>query len=150
MQNGELGSAEQINDDCEVWKASFARDQRASFIQNHDHDCTNTCVKYQKMKIATELQLPQRAGQKIAWTGIPMCRFRFFRHFALRSAASIKYAIKYGKELLENVFIARHNDEKECGKYMLPRQSRFKSSSMDGHQSTLRCNADDQYHKRQC
>ena len=64
MPDKELASAEQIKDDSEAWKTSFARDQRASFIQNHDHDCTGTCVKYQKKKNATEPL--QRAGQKIA------------------------------------------------------------------------------------
>ena len=48
MPNGELASAEEINEDCEGWKTSFARDQRANFIQNHDHDCTSTCIKYPK------------------------------------------------------------------------------------------------------
>ena len=76
MPDKEPASAEQIKNDCEVWKTSFARDQRASFIQNHDHDCTATCVKYVKKKNATEL--PQRAGQKIAGPGVPKCRFRFF------------------------------------------------------------------------
>ena len=71
MPNRELASAEQVKDDCEAWKTSFARDQRASFIQNHDHDCTGTCVKYQKKKNATEP--PQRAGRKIAGPGVPKC-----------------------------------------------------------------------------
>ena len=70
----------QIKDDCEAWTTSSARDQRASSIQNHDHDCTGTCVKYQKKKNATEL--PQRASQKIAGPGVPKCRFRFFRYVA--------------------------------------------------------------------
>ena len=74
MPNGELASAEQIKEDCEAWKTSFARNQRASFIQNHDHDCTGTCVKYLQKKNATEL--PQRTGQKIAGPGVPKCRFR--------------------------------------------------------------------------
>ena len=54
MPNGEPTSAEQMKDDCEAWKTSFARDQRASFIQNHDHDCTGTCVKYEKTNNASE------------------------------------------------------------------------------------------------
>ena len=74
MPDKELASAEQIKDDSEAWKTSFARDQRASFIQNHDHDCTGTCVKYQKKKNATEHL--QRAGQKITGPGVPKCRFR--------------------------------------------------------------------------
>ena len=78
MPNGERASAEQIKNDCDAWETSFARDQRASFIQNHDHDCTGTCIKYQKKKNATEP--PQRAGQKINGPGVPKCRFRFFRY----------------------------------------------------------------------
>ena len=71
MPKCELATARQIRDDCEAWKTSLARDQRASFIQNHDHDCTGTCVKYQAKKNATDL--PQRAGQKIAGPGLPKC-----------------------------------------------------------------------------
>ena len=55
MPDKELATAEQITKDSEAWKTSFARDQRASFIQNHDHDCTGTCVKYQKIKMQQSL-----------------------------------------------------------------------------------------------
>ena len=41
--DGEEATPEQIHDDCRAWSTSFARDQRACFIQNHDHDCTGTC-----------------------------------------------------------------------------------------------------------
>ena len=102
MPDKELASAEQIKDDCEAWKTSFARDQRASFIQNHDHDCTGTCVKYQKKKNATEP--PQRAGQKIAGPGVPKCRFRFFRYVALQIEGMLKYVIRRGKELVKQAF----------------------------------------------
>ena len=73
MPNSELASAEEISEDCEAWKTSFARDQRANFIQNDDHDCTGTCIQYEQKKRATEL--PQRAGPKITGPGIPKCRF---------------------------------------------------------------------------
>ena len=146
MPDKELASAEQIKDDCEAWKTSFARDQRASFIQNHDHDCTGTCVKYQKKKNATEL--PQRAGQKIAGPGVPKCRFRFFRYVALQIEGMLKYVIRRGKELVKQAFIATGNEENEYGKAIVPRQASFRSSSSDVLQSTLRCNADYQYQKR--
>ena len=29
-----------------MWAKAFARDSRSCMIQNHDHDCTDTCVKY--------------------------------------------------------------------------------------------------------
>ena len=83
MPNHELSSARQIKDDCEAWKTSFARDQRASFIQNHDHDCTGTCVKYMKKK-KNGTEPPQRASQKIAGPGVPKCHCRFFRYVTLQ------------------------------------------------------------------
>ena len=145
MPDKELASAEQIKDDCEAWKTSFARDQRASFIQNHDHDCTGTCVKYQKKKNATEPL--QRAGQKIAGPGVPKCRFRFFRYVALQIEGMLKYVVRRGKELVKQAFIATGNEENEYGKATVPRQAPFRSSSSDVLQSTLRCNADYQYQK---
>ena len=146
MPDKELASAEQIKDDSEAWKRSFARDQRASFIQNHDHDCTGTCVKYQKKKNATEL--PQRAGQKISGTAVPKCRFRFFRYVALQIEGMLKYVVRRGKELVKQAFIATGNEENEYGKAIVPRHAPFRSSSSDVLQSTLRCNADYQYQKR--
>ena len=146
MPNRELASAEQIKDDCEAWKTSFARDQRASFIQNHDHDCTGTCVKYEKKKNAAGL--PQRAGQKITGPGVPKCRFRFFRYVALLIGGMAKYVVRRGKELVKRAFIATGNEENEYGKATVPRQVPFRSSPSDVLQSTLRCNADYQYQKR--
>ena len=146
MPNGELASAEEIKEDCQAWKTSFARDQRANFIQNHDHECTATCIKYRQKKTATDL--PQRANQKISGPGVPKCRFRFFRHVVLNIAGAVKYVIRRGKELVKHAFIATGNEENEYGKAMVPRDSPFRSSSMDVLQSTLRCNADYQYQKR--
>ena len=127
-------------------KTSFARDQRASFIQNHDHDCTATCVKYLKKKNAREL--PQRAGQKIAGPGVPKCRFRFFRYVAIQKEAMLKYVVRRGKELVKRAFIATGDEENEYGKAMVPRQAPFKLTSSDVLQSTLRCNAYYQYQTR--
>ena len=118
MPDGDLASAEQIKDDCEAWKTSFTRDQRANFIQNHDRDCTGTCVKYQKKKNATEL--PQRAGQKIAGPSVPKCRFRYFRYVALLIAGMLKYVVRRGKELVKRAYIATGNEENEYGKAVVP------------------------------
>jgi HAMP domain-containing protein len=146
MPNGENATTEQIKDDCEAWKTSFARDQRACFIQNHDHDCTGICNKYEKKRNATEL--PQRCGKKITWPGVPKCRFRFFRYIALSIAGFVKYVIRRGKELVENAFIATGNEENEYGKAVVPRGSPFRSSSQDVLQATIQCNADYQYQQR--
>jgi len=61
---------------------------------------------------------------------------------------SVKYVSRRGKELIKHAFIATGNEENEYGKAMVPRDSPFRSSSMDVLQSTLRCNADYQYQKR--
>ena len=125
MPDKELASAEQIKDDCEAWKTSFARDQRASFIQNHDHDCTGTCVKYQKKKNATEL--PQRAGQKIAGPGVPKCRFRFFRYVALQIGGCLNTSSD----------VARSSSSKPASQPAMKRTSMAKQLCRDRHPSGL-------------
>jgi hypothetical protein len=50
MPSGENATPEDMKTDAQAWATSFARDQRACFVQNHDHDCTATCVKYAKKK----------------------------------------------------------------------------------------------------
>jgi len=148
MPDGEQATPEQIQDDCRAWSTSFARDQRACFIQNHDHDCTGTCVKYEKKKKGNATEPPQRCGQKLTGPDVPKCRFRFYRHAPLTIAGYIKYVIRRGKDLVKKAFIATGNDENEYGKSMVPRDSPFRSSSDDVLQATVRSNADKQYQKR--
>ena len=147
LPNGEPASAQELQADCDAWATSFARDQRGSFIQNHDHDCTATCVKHEKkQRAATEL--PQRCGQKISGPGVPKCRFRFFRYVGIKVADVIKYVIRRGKKLVERAFVATGNEENEFGKAVVVRGTPFRSSSSDVLQATIRCNADYQYQKR--
>jgi len=148
MPDGMQATPEQIQDDCRAWGTSFARDQRACFIQNHNHDCTGTCVKYEKKKTGNATEPPQRCGQKLSGPGVPKCRFRFFRHVALSIAGYIKYVIRRGKDLVTKAFIATGNGENEYGKAVVPRGSPFRSSSDDVLQATVRSNADKQYQKR--
>ncbi len=79
---------------------------------------------------------------------MPKCRFRFFRHVALRIAGIVKYVVRRGKEPVEKAFIANGNEENEYGKAVVPRQAPFRSSCSGVLQSTLRRNADYQYQKR--
>ena len=145
IERGSVATTTHLAADCQAWKTSFARDQRANHIQNHDHDCTATCVKYQKKKQITA-QLPQRAGRKLTGPGIPKCRFRCFRHVPLKIEGSVKYVSRRGIELLGAAQIACGNDENEYGKALTPRHHPFRSSSSDLLQSVLRCNCDYQYH----
>ena len=47
LPNQAEATPEDVSADVAAWATSFARGQRARFIQNHKHDCTATCVKYQ-------------------------------------------------------------------------------------------------------
>ena len=79
LANGSEATPEDISADAAAWATSFARDQRACFIQNHKHDCTATCVKYQKKNQAADsTAAAPRAGQTISGTGVPKCSFRFY------------------------------------------------------------------------
>ena len=147
LPDGSVATTADLAADCQAWKTSFARDQRANFIQNHDHDCTATCVKYEKKNKSTA-ELPQRAGRKLTGPAIPKCRFRFLRYVPLVIEGAVKYVMRRGKELLGAARIACGNDENEYGKALTPRHQPFRSSSSDLLQSVLRCNADYQYQKR--
>ena len=140
MPNGDEASTEQIKADCNAWNISFARDQRGSFIQNHDHDCTSTCVKYAKKKTDTKVSEMNLA--------IFLCRFRYYHIVRILKAGLEKYIVRRGKNLVKKAFIATGNDENEYGKAMVVRDGPFRSSSQDVLQSTLRCNADYQYQRR--
>ena len=147
MPNGAIATDEQIQEDALAWATSFARDQRAGHVQNHDHDCTGTCVKYaKKKKDATEL--PQRSGAKVKGDAVPKCRFRFFRVLAFKVVDAVRYVMRRGKELVEKAFIATGNEENEFGKAVVPRGHPFRTLTQDVLQTTIRCNADYQYQKR--
>ena len=121
MPDGEQATPEQILDDCKAWSTSFARDQRACFIQNHDHDCTATCVKYEKKKKEGAAGPPQRSGQKLSGPGVPKCRSRYFRHVALSIGGFIKYVIRRGRDIVKKSFVATCSEENEYGKSAVPR-----------------------------
>ena len=148
LPNGEIATPAQIQADCDAWATSFARDQRSSFVQNHDHDCTGTCIKYEKKKQDATGGIPQRAGQKIGGSAVFKCRFRYFRYVALTIAAMIRYVVRRGRDLVQQPYVATGNDENEYGKAIVERSSPTRSSSQDVLQATVRSNADYQYQKR--
>lgn len=146
MPNGAVATKQQIQEDSVAWSTSFARDQRACQVQNHDHDCTGTCVKYNKKKNTTECS--QRSGAKLKGAGVPQCRFRYFRKIILKIGDAVRHVLRRGKDLVDNAFIATGQEENEYGKAVVPRGHPFRSSSQDVLQVTVRCNADYQYQKR--
>ena len=143
LPSGALASEADLTADAAKWATSFARDQRACFVQNHNHECTATCVKHLKGQ-----QAPARPGQKLSGAGVPKCRFRFYRYVLLMIAGVAKYVMRRGKELVSRMFIATGNDENEFGKAIPERTMPFTSSSSDVLQAALRSNCDYQYQKR--
>ena len=78
LPNQAEATPDDISTDAAAWATSFARDQRACFIQNHKHDCTATCVMYQtKKQAADDTATAPRPRQNISGTSVPKCRFRF-------------------------------------------------------------------------
>ena len=142
MPDGCIATNEQLRDDSVAWATSFARDQRACHIQNHDHDCTGTCVKYQRKKQGSATELPVKVNKKIKGAGVPKCRFRFFRVIELWIDSVLVSFTRRGKELVKKPYISSGNDENEYGKAMVQRDGPFRSSSQDVLQVNLRCNAD--------
>ena len=147
MPDGTTATPADVDADSKAWATSFARDQRAGFIQNHNHDCTATCVKHQKKKGASADSAP-RPGNKVSGACVPKCRFRFYRYTKLLIAGAVKYVLRRGKNLVEEAMVSVGNEENEYGKVMPVRTMPFTSSSSDVLQATIRCNADYQYQKR--
>ena len=142
MPNGQAATEADIAQDAHKWKTCFAIDARTCQINNHTHDCTHTCTKYQKN------QTTQRANKRHDGPMVPKCRFRYFHYVALMIDGLVKYVIRRGKDPVSKSMIADGNDQNEFGKAGVPRQSPFTSTSSDVIQSGTRSNGDLQYQKR--
>ena len=62
-------SHDDLIEDAKLFALSFGRDFRALHQLNHDHDCTNTCIKYVAQKCKDAAQDALRKGKIVA------CRF---------------------------------------------------------------------------
>jgi len=144
MPDGDTASEGDIADDAVKWKTCFAIDSRTCFINNHTHDCTHTCTKYQKNKEQTG----QRANKKHDGLVVPKCRFRYFHYVALTINSILKYVIRRGKDPVSKSGVALGNEQNEFGRAEVPRHAPFTSTSSDVIQSGTRSNGDLQYQKR--
>ena len=72
-------SAEDVEQDTRNWAGDVARDARSCHAQNHDHDCTDACVKYTaKQWKAAGVPEPgggEAAKKKASSWAVPPCRF---------------------------------------------------------------------------
>ena len=71
LPDGTEASQEDIESDAATWAAHFARDSFNNHCTNHEHNCTETCVKYVKQK--------QEAKLSLRSTKVPSCRYWYFR-----------------------------------------------------------------------
>lgn len=149
MPNGDEATPADLQADAEAWATSFARDQRACHTQNHEHECTGTCIKNARQKPSgSTTQQPIRAGQKIKGDSVPLCRFWFFRLLLFHVEDGAKKILRRGKALVSPAFIASTNEKNEYGRAIPYRGQPFRSSTCDVLQSAVRCNADFQYMSR--
>ena len=71
MPNGTQSTSKDKLEDADAWKREFAHDVFNNNCSNHEHDCTETCVKYVKKKL--------EAKQSLRSNRVLSCRFWFFR-----------------------------------------------------------------------
>ena len=139
LPDGALASDKDILEDANRWAQSFANDVRTLHTQNHDHNCSATCIKYAK-----EQQKDPLASHKV-----PPCRFYFFHVVVIEveeeGRTVTKRFLRRGKELVDRAFVATTNERNEFGRAVVERTHPFTSSSSDLTQAAGRSNADVQY-----
>ena len=145
LPNGAEASDEDLQRDSEQWGRAFARDVRSCISQNHDHDCTDTCVKY-------AAKGPVSNGDKAKTWNVPPCRFQFFvvLVFAFLEGARevVRNVLRRGKALVTCAYIACTNERNEYGSFVPERHHPLRSSTSDVHQAIFRCNGDVQFKDR--
>merc|ERR1712222_264628 len=93
------------NADAEAWAAAFSHDFFCNICSNHEHDCTETCVKYVKKKL--------EAKESLRSNRTPSCRFWFFCIKQLCLGARIKRVRRRGKPLVRTPFIDFSDDRNQ-------------------------------------
>ena len=96
-----------------MWQQAFARDVRCLHNGNHDHNCSATCVKYQKKKSKEEQATMLQASKA------PPCRFFFYIIVVLRIVSEtverIRRFRRRGKALVSKAFVQATNLHNEYG-----------------------------------
>ena len=113
-----------------AWAAALCHDFFCNICSNHEHDCTETCVKYVKKKL--------EAKESLRSNRTPSCRFLFFRIKQLRLGARIKRVRRRGKPLVRTPFIDFSDDRNQRCRCQVKRDQPFRSSSNDVSQVTSR------------
>ena len=122
MPDGTEASKTDIEQDAKAWAKAFARDSRSCMVQNHDHDCTDTCVKYaakQSEKSSGVVQPGASEATKASSWIVPPCRFLFFvvLVFTIWEGARevARRVLRRGKKMVPKAYVAATNDRNEYG-----------------------------------
>jgi len=157
LPDGNEASADDVEQDARIWARAFARDTRSCHTQNHDHDCTDTCVKYAtKQGKAAGVPEPGNGGDaakvKVSSWAVPPCRFNFYGiiSFVVKEGPRevVRRVLRRGKALVPRADISMTNERNEHGSFVPERRHPFRSSSSDVHQVVFRCNGDVQFKDR--
>ena len=98
MEDGRAASPAELAADTQQWSAHFALDAFNNHCVNHEHDCTETCIKYAKKML--------EAKQTLRSHKVPSCRFWYFRVKRIINKARRRR----GKPLVEIPYIADTDD----------------------------------------
>ena len=133
LPDGTEASQQDIERDTAAWASHFGRDSFNNHCANHEHNCTETCVKYVKQKLEAKLSL--RSNK------VPSCRFWYFRVKKL----GLKRVRRRGKPLVTNPYVEDTDDRNQQFRCQLKRETPLRSTSNDVCQVTDRCNVDYQF-----
>ena len=131
--DGVSASKTDLSEDAKLWAAHFANDVFNNHVSNHEHDCTETCVKYAKKKVEAKLQLRSHK--------VPSCRFWYFHVVRINR----KRKRRRGKPLVKTLFFATDDERRQQFRCQVCREQPFRSTSNDVAQVCDRCNVDFQF-----
>ena len=72
LPDGTQSTSEDKLEDARAWTTAFARDVFNNHCTNHEHDCTETCIKYVKPNAKKMTEKSLDTERNIA------CRFHYF------------------------------------------------------------------------
>ena len=133
LPDGATSSKADITADAKQWASHFAQDVFNNHCTNHEHDCTDTCIKYAKKQLEAKQSLRSHRN--------PACRFWFFR---LKKIGG-KLMRRRGKPLVTNAYFETNDERRQEFRCQVPREQPFRSTSNDVAQVTDRCNVDFQF-----
>ena len=130
-------SVEELETDARAWAECFGLDAFNNHCVNHEHDCTETCIKYVKRRLEAKESLKSHK--------VPSCRFWFFRVVSVRTERGLRRVRRRGKPLLQKPCICDTDERNQEHRCLVKREQPFRSTTNDVCQVCDRCNVDFQF-----